>query len=368
MGDPVRRLATRVTRRTRRTAWAIAFACMVLVGTFSLVDGLRAGVDSVASRVDAGPAVYIEGEDLLSSRIDPDRLLAASLEHSALRVRPARLEVNGLGLPIAVASWTSYAAGAWNGTTTWPTRSDDVSLDVGLRADIEAASGRPTELSGNLTIFGLELVDMRLVGPPPTRPGFLPPTWAWVRPELFSAMNVSEGGFVQALVTTSRLAPDAVAALGVSRLHLVGAVGFAQGSIEDASRALALLLVVIGVVIGLLAYAAMSLEVHQRAREIRTLRSLGASPLSVGRIYLGQALTLAALGATLGSALGILLAHGFVSFAPLLGLPNLVVLSPSGGAIGLTYLVTIVACGAAALVPARRAVVLARAMREVGPS
>src|SRR3990170_2602530 len=57
----------RLTRRTRTTAWAVAFACMVLVGSLALVDGLRAGADSVAGRFETGPAVYIRGTDLLHS-------------------------------------------------------------------------------------------------------------------------------------------------------------------------------------------------------------------------------------------------------------------------------------------------------------
>src|SRR5438477_87512 len=56
MPRPVLRLATRLTRRTRTTAWAIAFACMVLVGTLSLADGFANGVGSVADRIGSGRA------------------------------------------------------------------------------------------------------------------------------------------------------------------------------------------------------------------------------------------------------------------------------------------------------------------------
>ena len=69
MSRPILRLATRLTRRTRTTAWAIAFACMVLVGTLSLADGFAAGVGSVADRIGSGPSVYIRGPELLASEI-----------------------------------------------------------------------------------------------------------------------------------------------------------------------------------------------------------------------------------------------------------------------------------------------------------
>src|SRR5439155_1735662 len=55
MARPILRLATRITRRTRATAVAIAFACMVLVGALSLADGLANGIASVADRIAAPP-------------------------------------------------------------------------------------------------------------------------------------------------------------------------------------------------------------------------------------------------------------------------------------------------------------------------
>src|SRR5207245_7756020 len=103
--------------------------------------------------------------------------------------------------------------------------------------------------------------------------------------------------------------------------------------IAEVQSSLRLLALIIAAVIGLLVYAAMSLEVHSRAREIATLRSLGASPATVARVYEAQAVVLALSGAILGSALRIVAAHAVGSFAPVLGLPNLVLLSPPAAAV-----------------------------------
>lgn len=51
MARPLLRLATRFTRRTRLTAWAVALTCTVLVGSLVLVDGLANGVGSIADRI-----------------------------------------------------------------------------------------------------------------------------------------------------------------------------------------------------------------------------------------------------------------------------------------------------------------------------
>ena len=142
MGRPVLRLATRWNRRTRWTAWAIAFACMVLVASVSLVDGLSAGVDSVTARFASGPAVYLKGSDLLTSSIDPATLDALPGNYSALRVHTGRLAMNGAVLDVVVASLEIHAGG--NITVPFPVgASDAVALDVGLVQEITAASGQP---------------------------------------------------------------------------------------------------------------------------------------------------------------------------------------------------------------------------------
>ena len=355
MSRPILRLATRLTRRTRATAWAIAFACMVLVGAMSLADGLANGVGSVANRIGTGPAVYIQGNELLASAIDPAMLSNVSGDFVAMRAQAAGLEINGLALSVFVVALESYHAGV--GTIVFPAGPRNVSLDVGLRDQIQSDSGRPVASSGNLSLFGLHLTDLPIVAPPPTRSPLFPDDWVYVRPELLIAMNATRGGPVQAILADAPLDPSIIASLRLTRLETLGAIGFVRGSVAEVQSSLALLALVIAVVIGLLVYAAMSLEVHTRTREIATLRSLGASPVTVAGVYEAQAVVLALAGAILGSALGIVAAHAVVSFAPLAGLPNLVILAPPTVAVGLALLISGVAAVFAGLVPSRRAAI-----------
>ena len=358
MPRPILRLATRFTRRTRATAWAIAFACMVLVGAMSLADGLANGVGSVANRIGSGPAVYIQGNELLASAIDPAALSNITVDFVAMRAHAAGLEINRLTLSVFVVALQSYHNGV--GTVALPAGPRNVSLDVGLPAQIEAESGMPVATSGNVSLFGLHLTDLPIVAPPPTPSELFPDNWAYVPPDLLIAMNATQGGPVQAILATTPLDPAVVSSLRLTRLETLGAIGFVRGSIAEVQSSLMLLALVIAVVIGLLVYAAMSLEVHARAREIATLRSLGASPATVAGVYEAQAIVLALAGAVLGSALGIVAAHAVVSFAPILGLPNLVILSPPTAAVVLALLVSILAAVLAGLVPSRRAAVLVR--------
>jgi len=365
MARPILRLATRITRRTRATALAIAFACMVLVGALSLADGLANGIASVADRIGAGPAVYIRGDELLSSDIDPVALGNLTGDFVAMRVHPAELEINGIAIAVIAVALESYHMGI--GTTWFPTGSNDLSLDVGLRARIVAASGISVGTSGNLSVFGGRLTDLLIVAPPTNRSELFPDDWAYVRVDRFVALGSSQGRTVQAVLSDGPLDPALAGSLGLSRLETLGAVGFVRGSVAEVQSSLRILALVIAVVIGLIVYAAMSLEVHARAREIAILRSLGASPAAVARVYEAQALVLALAGAILGSALGIVAAHAVVSFAPLLGLPNLILLSPPVVPVGLAFAVALLAAAVGGIVPSRRAAVLT-STREAAPS
>jgi hypothetical protein len=362
MARPILRLATRFTRRTRLTAWAIAFSSMVLVGALSLADGLANGIESVTDRVRSGPNVYIRGAELLASEIDPVDVAAIPGTFVAMRAHPGELEVNGLNLAIVVVALENFDDGV--ATIPFPSGGNNLSLDVGLRGRIEAMSGNPTASSGNLTLLGRQL-DLPIVPPPPSRSALFPDDWAYVRADLLRAMNPDRGGPVQAILADAPLDPSVIRDLGLTRLETIGAIGFVRGSVAQVQSSLRILAIVIGAVIGLLVYAAMSLEVHQRAREIATLRSLGASPATVAGVYEIQALILAFAGTILGSALGIVAAHGVVSFAPLVGLPNLVILAPPVGAVGLALAIALVSAFVAGLVPSRRAAVLVRSKGAV---
>jgi putative ABC transport system permease protein len=365
MARPVLRLATRFTRRMRLTAWAIAFACMVLVGALVLVDGLANGVGSVAERISVGPFVYIEGDDLLASRIDPAVLEGIPSNASAVRIHGAILEVNGASFDVIVVSLEGWVAG--QRIVPFPAGPDDVALDAGLQERIERATGAEPGPTGTLEVLGRRLIDVLIVGVPEDPPALFPDDWAYVRPDLLVAADPFEGGPIQAILTEEPLDADLAATLGLERLEVLGGVGFVRASAEEASIALRAVALVIAVLIGLLVYSAMSLEVHQRASEIAVLRSLGTSPRLLRSVYEVQAVLLAGAGSILGAALGVLIAYAVVSLTPLVGLPNLVILRSPLEPVLLTSAVALLAAAAAGLVPSRRAAALVRS-GEARPS
>src|SRR2546422_307720 len=279
MARPILRLATRFTRRTRATAWAIAFACMVLVGAISLADGLANGVGSVANRIGSGPAVYIQGNELLASAIDSAALSNVPGDFVAMRAHAAGLEINRLTLSVFVVALESYHAGI--GTIAFPAGPRNVSLDVGLRKQIEAQSGMPVAASGNVSLFGLHLTDLPIVAPPSARSELFPDNWAYVRADLLIAMNATQGGPVQAILAAAPLDPAVVSSLRVTRLETLGAIGFVRGSIAEVQSSLMLLALVIAAVvlallISLVAAVLAGLVPSRRAAVL--VRTKGAVP------------------------------------------------------------------------------------------
>src|SRR5439155_876395 len=107
----------------------------------------------------------------------------------AMRAHAAGFEINGLTLSVFAVALESYHAGV--GTIGFPVGPRDVSVDVGLRDQIQSASGRPVASSGNLSLFGLHLTDLPIVAPPPTRSTLFPDDWVYVRPDLLIAMNAT---------------------------------------------------------------------------------------------------------------------------------------------------------------------------------
>src|SRR5256886_6774658 len=171
---------------------------------------------------------------------------------------------------------------------------------------------RPVETSGNRGLFGIRLTALPIVPPPPTRSPLFPDTWAYVRADLLVGMDLVHGGSVQAIITNATLDPSFVSTLGLTRMDPVGAVGFVRAGVAQIQATLQLLALVIGLVIALLVYAAMSLEVHARARETATLRSLGATPSTVAAVYDAHAVPISLAAAAFGAALGLVVPHAAV--------------------------------------------------------
>src|SRR5207249_2114393 len=187
------------------------------------------------------------------------------------------LEINATSIPVIVVAVVNYHAGT--GTDPYPIGARDVSLDAGLREEIEEQIEAPLANVVALDLFGLRLTNLPVVPPPPTRSPLFPEDWAWVRADLLAAMDPVHGG---------------------------------------------------------------------------------AAPTTIAAVYEAQAVLITLAGAILGTALGILLSHAVVDFAPLFGLPNLVILALPIDAIGLTLAVALLAAAFAGLVPSRRAAVLVR--------
>ncbi len=167
------------------------------------------------------------------------------------------------------------------------------------------------------------------------------------------------------------------AAPGVSQTELVGAArgvlpqGFeavegdtvaeesqeAVGQFLDVISTFLVAFAVIAILVGGFIIAnTFSILVAQRVRELALLRALGAGAAQVRRSVLLEAAVMALLGASLGIAVGLLLARGLAALFRVIGLPvNGDVLGLTPSTIALAYGVALVVTLGSAYVPARRA-------------
>lgn len=357
------RLVLRANRRTRATALGVAFAVLLLTAGFALLDGMRAGVNDLADRIEPAPVLFLAGDVPTESEIDASVLAAAPGEFLSLHVVSGALALGSDAWPATIA----YVERS-DRVPLWSVPAGEVLLGPSLRSRLERWT--PIDVGTDLAVSSAQAaVTLTVAGAyPPARP--FPDDWAVVSREDMRTLRPSLDASVSGVVVEpdNPGAIDALRAAGLTEFETVAAPGFLRAGTAEVLASLVPLVATVGVLVALLVYNAMSVEVAQRAREIRLLRQIGAGPGRVGTVYLGQALVLAIYGGLLGLAGGIVAAHGIVSFASLVGLANVVAPSVSPGLAALALGVSVAAGVIGGLVPAMRTGRLARPSREVVPS
>lgn len=348
-GNPIVRLVLRMDRRTWATATGIAIAVLLPVGGQLLLDGLVTGVNDTASRFPAPPVLFLSGDTLSTSSIDSTLAAGTPGEHLDLRVVEGTLVVGSTPVDAYAISATRTNA---TGTNPWLT------VPAGaVRLGARLLETLPTAPIVGDPIRFLSLsagVNLTYAGPYATADG-VPALWALVPEETIVGLEPAFASRVTAILVPGENVPG-IAHLRAAGLHEIATLGgsaFVTSGVAQASGALGGLALLSAIVVGLLVAHGMAIEVVQRAGEIRILREIGASPRRVASLYAAQAVFLSAVGGAIGTALGILAAHAVVSFAPLVGLPNLVALGTPAGVLVTGLLLAIVPGTAASLGPAR---------------
>ncbi len=336
-------------RRTWATSLGIAVAVLLPVGGQLLLDGLASGVETAASRFPAPPVLLLGGDTLSESSIDAALAAATPGWHLDLRVVEAMLLVRTMTTDVYAAAASVTDEG---GTRPWiPVASGDVRFGDRL---LDALSVAPNP--GDVASFETagSSVNLTYRGSYSAADG-VPALWAILSEDGIVALDPVLTARVSAiLVPAGNVAGLAyLRSAGLREAPTLGGSRFVTTGVAQAGAALQDLSLVSAVVVGLLVVHGMAVEVLQRGGEISILRQLGASPRRVAALYAAQAFYISALGGAIGTALGVIAAHAVVSFAPLAGLSNLVVLGAPLSVLGMGLLFAIVPGAAASLGPAR---------------
>ncbi len=345
------RLATRTSPKIVATALGIALCVMFLSGSLALLDGMRDATANAAARFDEGPLLAYASLPLEDARVDPTVLASLTGPYAAVRVARATASVGGV--PIGAATLASVSNGSILRTSLAGLADGDVWLSDALLADARAANA--TFARGDVLAFTANAtVDATYDRVRPRTA--LPDGWSLVSEATMRALAPPLADPATFLLLPEG-SPDVpgLRAAGFTVVPAVAAVEFFRQGIDALAPALLVLVLAAGAVIALLAFTLLALETRYRARELRTMRRIGAPPSFVTRLILAQSAFVALFGALLGLALASVVTNGVTSFAPLAGLPSFVLPQPTATGLLLPVLVALAAGLLGGAVPARSA-------------
>lgn len=103
---------------------------------------------------------------------------------------------------------------------------------------------------------------------------------------------------------------------------LVGALEFFVDGADELVRLLRLATIAAGVLVAVTIYSVVQMTIRERRPDIAVLRSTGASPSQILRLFALRALTLTTVGTAVGYGFGLILVRGVVNVAVYQGLPT----------------------------------------------
>lgn len=281
---------------------------MYATGALVLLAGLEEGSAAALGRLETGPFLAYRDTPLTLQGVSPPEGLAGP--HSLGRLVEATVSGPNGSLPVKILVLDDLSL---LGLETPPP--DTVAMDAALRerggislgANIMVVAGEGTWEGSAMAVPSSDLQ--------------LPDTWI-----LLNASGVRaalRGPGYSLLVGTWRADALRLEAAGYTVLFATSGGEFFVATLGEAQGIVLSIVAVSSVTIALLTFTLLTLEIHYRRREMRTLLGVGMDPRGLGTLYGLQAAYLAMAGTALGVALGVAIAHGLVSFAPLFGLPTI---------------------------------------------
>lgn len=342
MQNILTKIVIKVNKRIFVTAIGIALCVMYLVGTISMVTGLHQGTQKVANLFEEGFVIVYDGNSLSESSIDATVIDAIPGEYAACIIVVA--DVSDTETRVMSIEDPHDILGGRN---------------ITLQDEVLPGAGFPItgEIELEITTDDISISKNITKRYKPYTSAIFPDDWILASEDTTRALNP----YLQnshSFVVIPRDNEEALNYLEGKDLNImtsVSIVEFFELGFYQVEADLWGVILSSAVIIVILVYNIMKIETLYRVPDIKIIKYLGASPMTVMSVFLFQAVFIAALGAVLGFALGIIAANGIVSLTELLGFTSILIPQVNFFVVGVPFIVALLAGFVGGFFPAYKA-------------
>jgi hypothetical protein len=337
------KIVIKVNKRIFVTTIGIALCVMYLVGTISMVTGLHQGTQKVANLFEEGFVIVYEGNTMSESLIETDLITSIPGEYAACIIVVA--DVQDTETRVMSINDPHDILGGRNITLhNEVLPGADVSLGVNQTA---------LELNSEHTTLSLNITSRYK----PYTSAIFPDDWVLASEDTTRTLNpnLQDGYSYVVIPRDNQEALDYLEGKDLNIMTSVGIVEFFELGFYQVEADLWGVILSSAVIIVILVYNIMKIETQYRVPDIKIIKYLGASPMTVMNVFLFQAVFITALGAILGLALGIIAANAIVSLTELLGFTSILIPQVNFFVVGVPIIVAVCAGLVGGFLPAYKA-------------
>lgn len=340
MRDVFLKMATRTNWRTLVTVIGIAACVMYMTGTIAMVGGLDTGTTALASRVEEGPYLVVQGKSLTESSIPETIMNSIEGNFTACWLSSVDVEIESVSIGTTNAVTCNDTSGMIRPDFA---TFEDSELWMGYRLLETAEAMNVTLQKGNTVILNHPQGNLSLQYRESFSSGYMFSTdWVLVPENATSAIGPGEGRLSFLLLPKENTDDlELMRGEGLSLIPTTGTVAFFQGGIDQLESTLYVVTVSTSAVIAVLVASLLSVEVYYRKGDVEILRRIGGSPSLITGIFALQTLYVSVFGGLLGITLGFVATSFITSFAPLLGFASFIVPQATVGSVLVPFLLAL---------------------------
>lgn len=320
--------------KARSTSLGIALCTMFIVASFAVADGLRTSTENLAGNFSSEYSLVTKKGASGPVVFDPAELPSDGLYAFGVFVEAVVSETQTRAIVFAVHD------------------SEQVLREALAAPGGSVLAGQGHSYPGTITLVAESDVEVSVPGKYSST--MFPSSWLLGNEALLRQLSGLSEGFNFAIAkdlpasATSSLTSD-----GFAVQPLIGIIEFLDSGIEEIRSDAMWVLLPSAFVIAVLAYSFIGSETSDRRHDIGIIKTIGAGRWRILWLLTANAVVISAWGGLLGLALGVVLSYGTSTIASSL-FTSVFIIKASGELLVCSYIVTVGAAVAGAILPALR--------------